>query len=374
MHLESVDPVRDTRWARFVASNPDASIFHHPRWLGTLQSEYGYSLNACCVVQGDALVAGLPLARIESRLTGRRLVALPFSDTCAPLLHPATGEDVRRQLMVALEHEASRLPLEIHAPVADLPSGRLTPLFHHHVVALEPDLAAVERRFSKSQVRRGVAKARREGLVAERHLSLGALDEFYRLHLRTRRRQGMPIQPKRFVRAFSSLFDAGLGFTVLVTQQERTIAAGVFLAFNGILVYKYGASDERYLATRPNNLLFMEAIRWGCANGMHSFDLGRTDLDNEGLAAFKRSWGADERTLSYTHTSERAPEVGDGRTVRTMKALIRRGPPGLSRLTGGRELRRQHDAHDALGPIGGGLAEPLLERPGRGRGGGRKFG
>ncbi len=164
-----------------------------------------------------------------------------------------------------------------------------------HLLPLDADAAHIERRVISSSTRRGVAKARKGGLVAERHTSAWALAEFYRLHLRTRRRQGVPTQPKRFIMGLETLFQAGLGFTLLVRDSEQVIAAAVFLCSNGVLTYKYGASDERQLAARPNNLLFMEAIAWGCANGFHTLDLGRTSLDNSGLAAFKRGWGGEER-------------------------------------------------------------------------------
>jgi hypothetical protein len=58
-----------------------------------------------------------------------------------------------------------------------------------------------------------------------------------------------------------------------------------------------GASDPAALGKRPNNLLFLEAIRWGCRNGMHSLDLGRTDIGHDSPRDSKLSWRAEERTL-----------------------------------------------------------------------------
>ena len=49
-------------------------------------------MSALCVIEDGEAVAGLPLARVESRLTGRRLVALPFSDVCPPVRRPEAGE------------------------------------------------------------------------------------------------------------------------------------------------------------------------------------------------------------------------------------------------------------------------------------------
>jgi CelD/BcsL family acetyltransferase involved in cellulose biosynthesis len=99
-----------------------------------------------------------------------------------------------------------------------------------------------------------------------------------------------------------------------------------------VLTYKYGASDPRSLAARPNNLLFMEAIRWGCEHGLRTLDLGRTHWGQEGLRAFKLSWGAEERELRYRHLGRAAPR--DARIGGALSVLIRRSPPVASRLIG----------------------------------------
>jgi lipid II:glycine glycyltransferase (peptidoglycan interpeptide bridge formation enzyme) len=199
---------------------------------------------------------------------------------------------------------------------------------------LAGDVAEVESRYSKSQIKRGIKKARREGLQAEHRTDRAALDAFYALHLRTRRKLGVPTQPKRFIHRFGELFEAGLGFVELVLDEGRPIAAAVFLTYNGTLTYKYGASDERELGKRPNNLLFAEAIRWACESGFHTLDFGRTDLDNEGLRAFKRSWGANEEELSYTYFTDREPSAEPQLRDRVMSATIKRAPAGVSRLVG----------------------------------------
>src|SRR3954447_8876558 len=306
---EVLDPRADPRWDAFVAEG-HGSVFHDPEWLRLLTRVYGYDIAACCVADATGRIrAGLPLARVISPITGRRLVALPFSDVCEPLVSPEF-RDARTQLMSDVAGVGRRMGLgvEIRAAVDELPGGHTSSGYLHHRLALDRDCTAIERRGISSAARRGVAKARRSGLVAERDSGAAALAEFYRLHLRTRRRQGVPTQPKRFIMGLEALFRRGLGFVMLVRDPERrVIAAAVFLSCNGVLTYKYGASDERHLGERPNNLLFMEAIAWGCATGHRALDFGRTDLDNPGLAAFKRGWGAEERPLSYTTTADRPP-------------------------------------------------------------------
>jgi CelD/BcsL family acetyltransferase involved in cellulose biosynthesis len=327
-----VDPAADPSWSELVARSPAATVFHHPAWLELLTATYGYSITACAVRGDDGrLKAGLPIADVASRFTGRRLVALPFSDLCPPLAEDGAEESLRDALTA---FQAWRgLPLEVRGAagvLSDAPGGER---FHHHVLALEPDVAAVERRFAKPQVLRGVRRARREGLTARIATDRWALDAFYRLHVATRGRLGVPTQPRRFVLGFESLFARGLGFVLLVARDERLMAAGVFLTAGDTLLYKYGASDARFLGLRPNNLLFMEAIRWGCEHGMRHLDFGRTHWHHESLRAFKLAWGADERELRYRHIGGLPARRGEGATD-MLGALIRHSPPGVGRAIG----------------------------------------
>ena len=225
--------------------------------------------------------------------------------------------------------------MEIHDEFAQLEHAAVIPRFYRHLLQLQPDTDAVERGYSKSEVRRAVSKARRSGLVVERRTDREALDVFYRLHTATRRRLGVPTQPKRFIRRFQGLFDKGLGFVMLVHRGPEPAAAAVFLTFNGTLTYKYGASDAELLKLRPNNLLFSDAIRWGCQNGYRLLDFGRTELDNAGLRRFKRGWGTEELSLAYTYAPGSAAGnlQGDG-VGRIAKKTIQRSPPAISRLVG----------------------------------------
>ncbi len=104
--------------------------------------------------------------------------------------------------------------------------------------------------------------------------------------------------------------------------------------FGGTTVYKYGASDERHLWLRPNNLVMAEAIRMACESGHTTFDFGRTDTANDGLAAFKRSFGAAERELSYTYLADDVPAEGHGRLDKVLAGVIQRGPQWAGRAIG----------------------------------------
>jgi CelD/BcsL family acetyltransferase involved in cellulose biosynthesis len=337
-----IDPIGDARWLHFVEGEPCATIFHHPAWLALLRDQYGYSFFAPCLVDPRGnLLAGLPVAKVSSRLTGRRLVAVPFSDACEPL--GVTEPERRAQLARAIGAAATdvALPLEVRAGIEDIPFGGTALRYVRHRLDLSVGPDPMERRFT-SAVRRGVAKARRSGLSAERRTDPDALTTFYRLHLQTRRYQGVPTQPKRFIARFVELFREGLGFVVTVRRDDRVLAAAVFLRCGRTLTYKYGASDRRHLSLRPNNLLFAQAIEWASEEGCEVLDFGRTDLDNHGLRAFKRGWGAREADLAYTHLPAQRAKKGTGVGGSVLRSAIRHTPQSFGRLVG--ELLYRHAA------------------------------
>ncbi|MDQ3809211.1 MAG: hypothetical protein M3336_02860 [Chloroflexota bacterium] len=88
--IESHDP----RWFDFVQSCPNASPFHHPSWANLLEECYHYrSFVLASTDSHGRITAGLPVMDVSSRFTGRRWVALPFTDYC-PMVQSdqATGD------------------------------------------------------------------------------------------------------------------------------------------------------------------------------------------------------------------------------------------------------------------------------------------
>ena len=98
---------------------------------------------------------------------------------------------------------------------------------------------------------------------------------------------------------FAHLFDRGLGFVAIVHSRGRAVAALLFTMFNRVLTCNPRARIPAVPRDPPRDLLLVEMIRWACAAGMRTLELGRTPTDDEQTRAFKLSWGAEERSLEY---------------------------------------------------------------------------
>jgi CelD/BcsL family acetyltransferase involved in cellulose biosynthesis len=329
-------PIDDPRWHAFVTAHQRALPFHQPGWARLVADCYGFRPFAAAVEDGAGTIsAGLPIVEVRHLLGRRRWVALPFTDYCPPLASDDAGERALAEMLRRAAREAGVASVEVRASLeggTPLPEPAL-----RHVLELDADPMVVYRGFHPSQVQRSIRRAERQGLRVRRSVEPeDLLRTFYELHLRTRRRQGVPIQPRRFFRLLAArLMAHGQGWVDIVEAAGRPIAAALFLAGNGTVIYKFGASDESAWPMRPNHLLFWHAIRAACEDGYRTFDFGRTDAGHDSLAAFKRSWGAREEQLTYSILGPAVPaQAGHGVAARVLGHAIRHTPSFVCRAAG----------------------------------------
>jgi CelD/BcsL family acetyltransferase involved in cellulose biosynthesis len=330
--LNARDPY-DPPWVAFVESQPDATVFHLPVWSALLASAYGY--RPFVLAQSDAqgrIVAGLPAMEVRSPLTGRRIVALPFTDYCPPLAREAAGLAAFAGGLRQWWESAGRPSLEIRGSVGGADNSPQVAV--RHTLALEPDPERVFQR-SRRDSRQSIQRARRDGVDVRLTRSRGDLDAFYRLHVQTRRRLGVPVQPRHFMDdLWARVIEPGLGFAVIASAGTTPISGAIFLAWNGRVIYKYSASDAAYRKLRPNKLVVWTAMEWACRNGYREFDYGKTDFVDEGLRDFKRSFGSLEIPLTYAFLGGSPSTRGQGRAAKLLGRVIQSSPPVVCRMAG----------------------------------------
>jgi CelD/BcsL family acetyltransferase involved in cellulose biosynthesis len=297
-----IDPIGDPRWAALVNRHPRASVFHSPGWLKALRAVYGYEPVALSTsAPGSDLTNGLVFCGIRSWLTGRRLVSLPFSDHCEPLIDRA-GEldDMLLHMKRRVDQEKWRY-VEIR-PVSCAPSGytKLSKgaVYAFHRLDLRPSTKELLQSFHKDCVQRKIRRAERENLQYEDGASEDLLQKFYRLLVVTRRRQYLPPQPLNWFRGLMAAFGEDLKIRV-ASKDGIAVASILTLSHKKTMVYKYGCSDAAFNNLGGTALLFWKTIQEARDAGFEELDMGRSDTDNPGLIAFKGHWGAVETSLSY---------------------------------------------------------------------------
>src|SRR5271156_3466800 len=321
--IYQIDPTKDPRWSRFLVSNPNASVFHTVGWLQTLQRTYGYEPIAFTTSPPSReLENGIAVCYINSWLTGRRLVSLPFSDHCELLCDSTDDLKFLLHGLQAARAQQSWKHLEIR-PINQL-VGQLCETgfvpgakYFLHRLDLRPNLDEVFTSLDKDSVQRRIHHAERAGLIERCGRSEDLLREFYHLFVITRGRHRLPPTPYAW---FQNLMQSlGEALEIRIAYKDGTPAAAILtLRFRDILYYKYGCSDARLHKLGATPWLLWNAISAAKLTGAGEFDMGRTEEGNAGLLTFKNHWVPAPRQLMYWNY----PEISGFRPVAGWKMKL----------------------------------------------------
>jgi hypothetical protein len=304
--IRAINPLLDDRWPDLIARHPSASVFHARGWLAALQAGYGYEPVAFTTSPPtEPLTNALLFCKVRSWLTGSRLVSLPFSDHCEPLVQDAEQLRALCAYAESFREKEHWKYIEMRSTNAALDFcsrfSRST-TYHLHRLNLRPSLDALRKSFHKDCIQRKIVRAERESLGYEAGRSPLLLRHLYGLLQLTRSRHHLPPQP---VEWFQQLM-ASMGKDACIRiafKGSRPIAGFLTLDHGKKMVYKYGGSDTTFNSSGATPMLFWRAIAEAKEAGMEELDLGRSDLDNPGLITFKERWSAVRSTL----TTWRAP-------------------------------------------------------------------
>jgi len=336
--MYQVDPLQDRRWSELLLKHPAATVFHLPEWLKALQRTYGYEpVIFTTSAPYQELTDGFAMCRVNSWLTGRRLVSLPFSDHCEPLV---SGTEEFQRLLSGLKQEMARgMHRYIEFRPLSLLPGRESSLersehFCLHKLDLSPTITELFGRCHKSCVRQKILRAERERLVYEAGHSSELLRKFYDLQVITRRRHQLAPQPFAWFRNLAACMGEKLKVH-LVSKDNNLIASILTLKFRRTLVCKYACSDKRFSKLGGLQLLFWKAIQEAKGEGLLEVDLGRSEPGNEGLILFKDHFGATRSTVTYwRYPASSAAQGRDSWKMGVAKRVFSHLPNGWLTTTG----------------------------------------
>ena len=332
------DPLADDRWPELIARHPSASVFHTRGWLAALKGNYGYIPVAFTTSRpADPLANALVFCKVCSWLTGSRLVSLPFSDHCEPLVE---NEEQFTRLCAAADlyrDEEGWQYVEMRSanPVLDFSSRFSRAMTYHlHRLDLRPSLDALRKSFHRDCIHRKIMRAERESLGYEAGRSALLVQQLYGLLQLTRSRHHLPPQPVEWFQHLVANMGKDLCIRIAL-KESRPIAGMLTLDHGKTMMYKYGGSDARFNNSGATPMLFWRAIREAKAAGMEELDLGRSDLDNPGLLTFKERWSAVRSTLTTWRAPTNVASVSsEYRKIRLTKEICSRLPEPVLRLAG----------------------------------------
>lgn len=309
---KEVDPLHDPRWESLVRNHPRATVFHTRGWLDALHRTYGYEPVVLTTTFGQRpLDNGLVLCRVSSWATKRRLVSLPFTDHCQPLIDDQDAlvkilKSLRRRVVEkSCEYVELRPRVAIDPEVQSMSDLQASDEYCFHVLDLRPSLDVLFTGLHKSFNRTKLNRAHRENLIIREGCTDALLQDFYRLMVMTRRRHGRPPQPLVWFRNLIVCLGDRVIIRVLF-KDKIPIASVLLLKHKKTMIYKYACSDAAFHNLGGTGFLLWHTIQVGKEEGFEELDLGRSDLDNVGLINFKDHLGATRTALRYYRYAARS--------------------------------------------------------------------
>ncbi|MEA2149155.1 MAG: hypothetical protein QOD69_985 [Solirubrobacteraceae bacterium] len=358
--VRDIDPSRDPRWDAYVAAHPDGVVYHGAGWLRALQREYGRVPVALAVEGRDgalhgvlALMAtsGLPFGR-GGELAGRRLASLPRTPIAGPLADDRDG----LALLVRAARErlpaGARLQLKLAGPWLDgvdpQLQGRPWRLSYSRALPGPGEELRFGAGRNHARIRSNVTRATDAGVTVRPAERIGELRAWHRLYLATMREHLVPARPwGLFAALWEELRPHGQMRLLLAERRGELLAGTLLLMSSSTVFYAFGASRRSALALSPNDVLQWRGLHDAAAEGYARYDLGEVPEGNEGLARFKRKWGAQATRLHRYGLAAADPApapapappgdahaIGEGPVALLARRAWRRVPLGATALAG----------------------------------------
>jgi len=296
--MQSINPIEYKGWDDLIAEHPGSSVFHSSHWAKVLSETYNYIPRYFIQQSEKGLEFMLPVMEVRSSLTGIRGISLPFTDFCEPYIERKAGFNEIFERVTGSGKDFKWKFLEIRGGGDLLENINPSLEYFGHKLKLTNETGLWAG--LKSNTKRNIKKAQKEGVTVDIAGSAQAMHEFYRLNCITRRKHGLPPQPYQFFRnVYEHIIKAGFGSIISAFYGRTIIAASIYFHSEDQVLYKYGASDIAHIHTRANQLIMWEAIKHYTGMGYTSLDFGKTDMNNDGLRRYKLSWGTSERKIKY---------------------------------------------------------------------------
>jgi hypothetical protein len=317
----------------YIQGRPEANIFHHPLWIGFLAKTYGFK-PFISVVENSAgqITAGLPVMEVNSLFIKKKWVSLPFTDHCAPLFSDQESLKILIEGIVDSAESLNTVNVEFRW---DIQTPGLFQIADNVLSTSNLDENSKDIFFSNPTKMRNFVKAVKRGVVVEKGTSLHDLREFYKLHLESRKRQGVPIQPWRFFENLKEMvLDEGLGQIWLARMGREYVSGVIYLYWNQTITYKLAATSIKGRQLFAGDYLIYEAIKWGCERGYKTLDWGKSEQANTGLRQYKRHWGAAEIPLTYLTNYQNRSNGMKNKLFPLLKKVINKSPLWVCKFSG----------------------------------------
>jgi CelD/BcsL family acetyltransferase involved in cellulose biosynthesis len=208
---------------------------------------------------------------------------------------PLTPEHIR-QLVDHMQRRLGNIEWRMNPYDDTLKEVNFSPTFkdHTHAIGLEKGYENIKKDWSKGH-RSAVTKAEREGVSVRTAQGEEDWRDYFSAYEDSLRRWGEKATSRYEWKFFEEMQkkDSQYIRLWLAVYDDKVIAGALCFYSARHIVYWHGATREEHFKLRPSNLVVAKAIEDGCERGFKWFDFNPSG-GHEGVAAFKRSFGALE--------------------------------------------------------------------------------
>lgn len=306
MNIRTINPETDSRWNDFVDKHPHGCVFHHSAWSQVLNRSFPQLHPFYCVAEDEnSIIQGaIPCAWVISRITGKRLVSLPFSLYCDPLVHNReVFFDLQENIVSEFRaHRASYAVIRVRFAPGLFSSGPFIDYigYKNHTLSLDPDLDELLHSFDRQCIRSHIHKGENDGIEIREATSENEIKTFFNLYIKTRKKFGTPPQPFIFFKnMWDILYPKNMLMVLIAKYRNIPICSLWCLKYKNRVHAECIGVDEDYRELSPNILTFWRAIQVSKQQGYQFFEFGGTSCYNTGLLHFKSRWGAVEEDIHH---------------------------------------------------------------------------
>ncbi|ELZ44922.1 FemAB-like protein, PEP-CTERM system-associated [Halorubrum coriense DSM 10284] len=267
-------------------------IYNTWEWT-TLCEGYSHTSYHFAAQENGSIVGVLPLIHIESKIFDNHLVSMPYSEYGSTLVE-ADNEEARLALLKRAAALADELQVKYLVLRGDNVVNEASSFGDFDVVNRFVTMEVDTTRSSEevwndcdSRFRRGVRKARKEGLEVKKVNGKQGFEQYYNLFVRTMRGHGTPPHSRSFLYNLWSELNDSVDI-YLATYEGKAINGKMMVNWNGRKLYRMGVSNHEYRDLNGGSLLMWKAIEDACSGDYSTFDLGRT-REGSGVYMYKKS-------------------------------------------------------------------------------------
>ncbi len=299
VELDVLDPRKYLNWNDKVLCSDGYSFFHTSNWATVLTDSYGFVPFYFSIIENNSFAFLLPMMVAKNFIISKKVISLPFTDYCQPIMNSKYSFQEILPEIVSIANQQNWKIINLRSLSALNEVYPTSSVYYRHFLPLDDNKEEVFRKF-RENYRSKIRKAIRSNVRVTISHSAESVYEYYKLHCKTRQRQGLPPQPyKYFKNVFDHIISKNLGFVISAYVEGRLTAGAIFFYFGERAYYKHGGFDINYASTFSNYLLFWTAIQWLCDNKYKELCFGRSELNHKGLIQFKDGWGTEKHEIYY---------------------------------------------------------------------------